>query len=402
MKNKDRTTNFDKNQNKPETSYEDQTNELLKDVSKSLSEQVNDTLEQEHAKIQEEEANAGEKKRAGRVLKYVVLPILLLLFAFVILINTDYGKSLIIKLIGNYSYGKLEYVEPDQETSISEDTDGRTEQDNQEPDTTKSKNISNILLLGMETFDGAENTDTMIIASIDSEDNIIKLTSLMRDLYVEIPGHRNAKLNSAYAQGGINELYATIEQNFGITMDGYVLVDFNDFEQVIDYIGGIDLTLTQKEANYLRTTNYISNPAYRNVVAGTQHMNGNQVLGYCRIRKVPTETEHDDFGRTQRQRIVLEKIFEKMKSKNIIQLGIIMNNILSNIDIKTDITKSEYNEYLQQAADLKKSKIKTLRIPQDNSYTNESYSGRYVKDVLVPKSWEDTRKQIYDFIYGGQ
>jgi anionic cell wall polymer biosynthesis LytR-Cps2A-Psr (LCP) family protein len=138
------------------------------------------------------------------------------------------------------------------------------------------------------------------------------------------------------------------------------------------------------------------------VVAGTQHMNGNQVLGYCRIRKVPTETEHDDFGRTQRQRIVLEKIFEKMKSKNIIQLGIIMNNILSNIDIKTDITKSEYNEYLQQAADLKKTKIKTLRIPQDNSYTNESYSGRYVKDVLVPKSWEDTRKQIYDFIYGGQ
>jgi LCP family protein required for cell wall assembly len=402
MKNKDRTINSDKNQNKPETSYEDQTNELLKDVSKSLSEQVNDTLEQEHAKIQEEEANAGEKKRAGRVLKYVVLPILLLLSAFVILINTDYGKSLIIKLIGNYSYGKLEYVEPDQETSISEDTDGRTEQDNQEPDTTKSKNISNILLLGMETFDGAENTDTMIIASIDSEDNIIKLTSLMRDLYVEIPGHRNAKLNSAYAQGGISELYATIEQNFGITMDGYVLVDFNDFEQVIDYIGGIDLTLTQKEANYLRTTNYISNPAYRNVVAGTQHMNGNQVLGYCRIRKVPTETEHDDFGRTQRQRIVLEKIFEKMKSKNIIQLGIIMNNILSNIDIKTDITKSEYNEYLQQAADLKKTKIKTLRIPQDNSYTNESYSGRYVKDVLVPKSWEDTRKQIYDFIYGGQ
>jgi LCP family protein required for cell wall assembly len=331
----------------------------------------------------------------------VVLPILLLLSAFVILINTDYGRSLIIRLIGNYSYGKLEYVEPDQETTAPKDGD-QTKQVNPKTDITETKNVSNILLLGMETFNGAENTDTMIIASIDSENNIIKLTSLMRDLYVEIPGYRNAKLNSAYAKGGISKLYATIEQNFGITMDGYVLVDFNDFEQVIDYIGGIDITLTQKEANYLRTTNYISNPAYRNVVAGTQHMNGNQVLGYCRIRKVPTETEHDDFGRTQRQRIVLEKIFEKMKSKNIIQLGIIMNNILSNIDIKTDISKSEYNEYLQQAADLRKSKIKTLRIPADNSYTNESYSGRYVKDVLVPKSWEDTRKQIYDFIYGDQ
>ncbi len=400
MRDKDKT-NSDRNQNKPGDSYDYQTHELLKDVSKSLSEQVQDTLEQENTETLDKEKEAGEKKRVGRVIKYVVLPLLLLLTAFVILINTDYGRSLIIRLIGNYSYGKLEYVEPDQETAISEDT-GRPEQDNRETDVIEAKNISNILLLGMETFNGAENTDTMIIASIDSDNNIIKLTSLMRDLYVEIPGHSNGKLNSAYSRGGISELYATIEKNFGITMEGYVLVDFKDFEQVIDYIGGIDLALTQKEANYLRTTNYISNPAYRNVVAGTQHMNGNQVLGYCRIRKVPTETEHDDFGRTQRQRIVLEKIFEKMKSKNLIQLGIIMNNILSNIDIKTDITKSKYNEYLQQAANLKKSKINTLRIPSDNSYTNESYSGRYVKDVLVPKSWEDTRKQIYEFIYGGQ
>ena len=397
MRDKDRT-NSDKEQNKPEASYDFQTHELLKDVSKSLSEQVKDTLEQENTTMPEEEQESGEKKRAGKVLKYVVLPLILLLSAFVVLINTDYGKSMIIRLIGNYSYSKLEYVAPDQETSISESTD-HTKQDNQETDITKTKRVSNILLLGMETFDGAENTDTMIIASIDSENNVIKLTSLMRDLYVEIPGHSNAKLNSAYAIGGISELYATIEKNFGITMDGYALVDFNDFEQVIDYIGGIDISLTHKEANYLNSTNYISNPTYRNVVAGTQHMNGNQVLGYCRVRKVPTETEHDDFGRTQRQRIVLEKIFEKMKSKNIIQLGIIMNNILSNIDIKTDITKSEYNAYLQQAADLKKSNIMTLRIPSDNSYTNESYSGRYVKDVLVPKSWEDTRRQVYDFIY---
>jgi LCP family protein required for cell wall assembly len=400
MRDKDRKDS-DKNQNKPENTYDYQTHELLNDVRKSLSEQVKDTLDQEKSTKPEGEKEAREKKRAGKVLKYVVLPLILLLSAFVLLINTDYGRGLIIKLIGNYSYSKLNYVAPDQETSNSENTD-QTGQGNSEKDRTKIKKISNILLIGMETFDGAENTDTMIVASIDSENKVIKLTSLMRDLYVKIPGHSNAKLNSAYAKGGIGELYATIEKNFGITLDGYALVDFNDFEQVIDYIGGIDVSLTQKEANYLNSTNYISNPAYRNVVAGTQHMNGNQVLGYCRVRKVPTETEHDDFGRTQRQRGVLEKIFEKMKSKNIIQLGIIMNNILSNINIKTDITKSEYKAYLQQAAYLKKSDIRTLRIPSDNNYTNESYSGLYVRDVLVPKSWEDTRKQIYDFIYGAQ
>ncbi len=400
MRDKD-ITNSNKKQNEPEDSYDYQTNELLKDVRKSLSEQVKDTLEQQEGTKPDGKKGTGEVKRNAKVLKYVVLPLLLLLCAFVVLFSTDYGKSLIIRMIGNYSYSKLEYVAPDRETSNSENTD-QAEQKNSVEDKTKLRKVSNILLLGMETFDGAENTDTMIIASIDSENNVIKLTSLMRDLYVEIPGHSNAKLNSAYAKGGISELYATLEKNFGITMDGYALVDFNDFEQVIDYIGGIDISLTEKEAHYLNSTNYISNPANRNVIAGTQHMNGNQVLGYCRVRKVPTETEHDDFGRTQRQRIVLEKIFEKMKSKNIIQLGIIMNTILSNIDIKTDITKNEYNAYLQQAVNLKKSNIKTLRIPADNDYTNESYAGRYVKDVLVPKSWENTRTQIHDFIYGTQ
>lgn len=403
MRDKEKT-NSNQNPHETEASYDFQTHELLNDVRKSLSEQVNDTLKQEDSIDNGEgkaEEEAGEKKRPGKVFKYVALPLVLLLLAFVVLVNTDFGKSLIIRMIGNYSYNKLDYVAPDEATSGEESND-RVEQENPETDVTKTRKVSNILLLGMETFDGAENTDTMIVASIDFDHNVIKLTSLMRDLYVEIPGYNNSKLNSAYSKGGISELYATIEKNFGITMDGYALVDFNDFEQVIDYIGGIDISLTQKEANYLNSTNYISNPAYRNVVAGTQHMNGNQVLGYCRVRKVPTVTEHDDFGRTQRQRIVLEKIFEKMKSKNIIQLGIIMNNILTNINIKTDITKKEYNAYLQQAANLKKSKIKTLRIPADNSYTNESYSGPYVKDVLVPISWEDTRQQIYDFIYGDQ
>ena len=226
---------------------------------------------------------------------------------------------------------------------ISQDANtqaGSSAQQDPSADDTKTKpeedKVSNILLIGMETFEGAKITDTMIIASINSEKNTIKLTSLMRDLYVKIPGHDNAKMNSAYAKGGIDELYDTIETNFGVKMDGYILVDFSDFENVIDYIGGIDVTLTQKEANYLNTTNYISEPAYRNVVAGTQLMNGNQVLGYCRIRKVATETEHDDFGRTQRQRIVLEQIFEKLRSKNVVQLGLLMNKILDNIDIQTD------------------------------------------------------------------
>lgn len=394
-----------------ESAFEDRTDEFLDDLKKSLSSQVNETIRVEGAASynnndpeinKKPEGLNAKKKKLSKVTKYVVIPFIIVLLAALFLTKTDMGRNLIIRLISNYSYGKLNY-EASEEPADTDETDGNpvtdpTDNTNQKPP--ENKTVSNILLIGVETFEGAQNTDTMIIASLDSKNNVIKLTSLMRDLYVEIPGHKSNKLNSAYANGGINLLYDTIETNFGLSMDGYVLVDFDDFEQIIDYLDGIDLELTSKEAEYLRTTNYISNPANRNVVAGVQHMNGNQVLGYCRIRKVSTKTESSDFGRTQRQRIVLEKIFEKLRKKNVIQLGMIMNNIISNIDVKTDITKTDYNSYLQQAVYLEKNEIKTFRVPKDDSYNSIRVQiGRYKQDVLVPKSWEDTRSMLRDFVY---
>ncbi len=389
---------------KLEETYDFKTDDFLNDVRKSLSAQVNETMNNEpEASEQPEKQEEKRKKHPGRVFRAVTIAILALAFLAVLLVSTDFGKSLIIRIIGAYSYNKLDYEETPEVTAVPEDNEqAQQAAPTAAPQETpvKPDYISNILLIGVETFEGALNTDTMIIASLDSRNNVIKLTSLMRDLYVQIPGHSSAKLNSAYAKEGIQGLYDTIKVNFDVEMDGYVLVNFKDFERVIDYLGGVDIKLTRQEANYLNSTNYISNPAYRNVVAGTQHMNGNQVLGYCRVRKVPTSTESNDFGRTQRQRIVLEKIFDKMRSKNIIQLGLIMNKILNNVDIKTDISESEYNDYLQQAVYLKENAIQTLRIPTDDNYTNESYSGAFVKDVLVPKSWDRTRKDIHDFIYG--
>ena len=391
------------NDKKVDATYDNTMEEFLDDVRTSLSKQVVDTMNHPEKETGKQDKGGTNPKgeRRGKIWKYVMLPLLLLTILAIVLFNTSFGKELILKVIGNYSYGKLNYVAPETTDNTTKENPKPSEAANNTNATKgQSKTISNVLLIGVETFDGAQNTDTMIIASIDSKNNVIKLTSLMRDLYVEIPGHNNGKLNSAYSRGGINELYDTIETNFGVKMDGYALVDFNDFQEVIDYVGGIDITLTQKEANYLNSTNYISDPANRTMVAGTQHMNGNQVLGYCRVRKVPTETEHDDFGRTQRQRIVLEQIFEKMRTKNVIQLGLLMNNILNNIDIQTDITRTAYNNYLQQAAHLKEHPIQTLRIPTDDNYTNESYSGTYVKDVLVPKDWNKARSDIYNFIYG--
>ncbi|MDF2905565.1 MAG: cell envelope-related transcriptional attenuator [Herbinix sp.] len=392
--------------------FEDKTDEFLEDLKKSLSKQVNETIRVEGSasynnndpEMKQKDSSLKTEKKLSKFLKYVVVTVVLLLLSAVVLTQTEFGRSLIIRMISDYSYSKLNYEASEEATdSTKEDQQPVTEitEDTDKLPTEKNE-ISNILLIGVETFEGAQNTDTMIIASLDSKNKVIKLTSLMRDLYVEIPGYKNNKLNAVFGKDGINLLYDTIETNFGLTMDGYVLVDFNDFEQIIDYLGGIDLELSAKEAQYLRSTNYISDPANRDVVQGVQHMNGNQVLGYCRIRKVSTKTESSDFGRTQRQRIVLEKIFEKLRKKNVIQLGMIMNNIMSNIDIKTDITKSEYNGYLKQAVYLEKNEIKTFRVPKDNSFHDERVLiGHYNQEVLVPNSWDETRRMLRDFIYEG-
>ena len=238
---------------------------------------------------------------------------------------------------------------------------------------------------------------------MNTKDKSIKLTSLMRDLYVQIPGYSDNRLNSAYSKGGIELLYDTIALNFGVEMDGFALVNFNSFELLVDLLDGVEVTLNSDEVYYLNTTNYISNPAYRNVIAGTQTMTGNQALGYCRIRYVSTGTEIDDFGRTQRQRNILKAVFDKVKSKNIVQLGLLMNNILKNVPITTDVTGEEFTQYLKEAVSLKVNELENLRIPSDGNFENirvKLSKNAKASALLQPIDWAATRDELRMFIYG--
>ena len=144
--------------------------------------------------------------------------------------------------------------------------------------------IVNILVIGNDYREergyGASGlTDTMIIATMDMKHGTLKTASLMRDLVVEIPGHGKNKLNSANSFGGIELLYKTIATNFNIELDGYVEVGFAAFTKIIDKVGGIELELTESEASYLNSTNYIRNKKSRNVKVGKQTLNGAQALG---------------------------------------------------------------------------------------------------------------------------
>lgn len=362
--------------------------DFLDEVNRSLASQVNTELGDNTTTMRR---RPTKKKRLKKGVKIFAVAFSAIMLIACLLMFTSPGRKLLLNLAGNYVYGKLEYQEPE--------SDAKEVIKIKKPK--EEQHIVNILLLGVEEIGGASNTDVMIVATMNTKDKTIKLTSLMRDLYVEIPGYNNNKLNSVYSKGGIGLLYQVIKNNFGITLDGYAKVDFESFEDIVNLLGGVEVTLTANEANYLNNNNYISNPAYRNVKEGTQIFNGNQAVGYARIRYVSTGKEANDFGRTSRHRALLNAIFNKMKTKNIIQLGLIMNKILDQVPIETDITQSEFNTYLEEASSLKVSQLQNYRIPSDGNYKNERVPiGSHQQEVLVPVDWDATRQEIRQFIYG--
>ena len=182
-------------------------------------------------------------------------------------------------IIGIAAGGVLGYYDARLEAAVN-NKNGSTLTDVKVDDNlTFNKNVINILLVGSDhgAIKGDHGrSDSIMIATVNFKTKELKLTSLMRDMYVEIPGHGHNKLNAAYAFGGVELLYQTIAKNFGIKIDKYCVVDFSTFEKVINKVGGVEISLEEKEAKYLNTTNYISKKKYRNVKVGKQTLNGNQ------------------------------------------------------------------------------------------------------------------------------
>lgn len=252
--------------------------------------------------------------------------------------------------------------------------------------------IVNILLVGAdkrEYWSQKGRSDSVMIATIDMKNKELKLTSLMRDMYVTIPGYENAKFNAAYSYGGISLLYQTIAENFGIKLDGYVIVDFAAFKNVINKIGGVDVELTQEECDYLHETYADKKTSISKLQPGLNKMNGVQALAYTRIRYVGP----GDFGRTQRQRNVLNAIFKEAKSMSFSELKGLAEEVLP--CVVTDVTNDEIISYLMSVMMMGTTEIEQMRVPIDNGYTQDRINGQAVLVV----DWEMNREALSKFIF---
>ncbi len=218
--------------------------------------------------------------------------------------------------------------------------------------------LVNILLVGQDRRpgQGRQRSDTMILVSFNKSAGTITLTSFMRDQYVQIPGYKPNKLNAAYQFGGMGLLSETLKLNFGVWVDGVVEVDFGGFEEIIDLLGGVDITMTQAECTYFNTfTDW-------NLQPGVNHLDGYQALCYARLREIDT-----DYNRAARQRAVITALLQAYKNQPLNKLLGILEDILPLIT--TNLTNAEIIGYATELFPmLSGSEMGSLRIPVEGTY----------------------------------
>jgi len=269
-----------------------------------------------------------------------------------------------------------------------------------------SDGVTNILLEGYDTrIEGQRGrSDCMIIASVNTNNNTVKLVSLMRDMYVQIPGYSDNRINASYAFGGISLLDETIKLNFGVEIDYNIVIDFFAFVTAIDTLGGVDLQLTKKEIpilnNYISEINRIRGVSESaNKVSsdseGTFQANGTQALAYCRIRYVPTAMTgtNNDYGRTERQRYVINAIFKKLKSESLASLNNFADAVFPMVS--TDMTNMAILSFIYTVWHMNLEELETTRIPADNTYESALIRSMSVLVPDLPKN----RKLLQEFLY---
>lgn len=257
-------------------------------------------------------------------------------------------------------------------------------------DLISSSMVKNVLLLGVDARSDEESnasrSDTMMLVSFDMKHRCVKITSFLRDSWVYIPslGYEQ-RLNSACADGGYQNVVDTIEYNFGVDIDGYVVTDFEMFKVLVDSIGGVEVDVSKKEAREIN-----KHPKrYGNVKieAGKNKLTGEQALAYSRIRKIDT-----DFERTKRQRAVIKSILSEVKSNPFKLYRVAFNSAPY---IETSLSKGEIMSLASRAALCLGGSIYQEKVPFDTTWSYATIQGNSVISIDT----DSNKAMLIDFIY---
>ena len=259
--------------------------------------------------------------------------------------------------------------------------------------------VVNILLIGNDSRENGDDgrSDAMILLSISKKTKTIYMTSLLRDMYVEIPGRNGNRLNAAYSFGGAELLMETIEQNFDIPVNRCVQVNFEAFANLVDAVDGVDLELSTEEIEYVNgylveynmlTGRPQGTDNMDTSASGMVHLNGPQALAYCRIRYLGT-----DFGRTERQRKVLTEVIKKIPGTMVTNGSELFEGLMPNLT--TNLTRMECFRLSLMAGRFITYDIVSDSIPQTGTYKNASIRGMSVLEVDFDANKKYLREKLY-------
>ncbi len=352
-----------------------------------------------------------------------------------IIYDEETGETFILSESDSAAAEVLEELEEDVDPNVDPNT---LEINSNLPDT-----VINLLLVGVDTRSNDPSEivglgDTEIIVSVNRETGDIKMTSILRDSAVTIPGNRNLlKINNAFkigcnrkdadgnplgTSGGAALAMRTVNHNFQMNLQYCVAINFNGLASIIDSLGGIDIPVTKAEANYINSYLRKHPPAYDNKAKGervaldwaaeqkkgtqevtdgklTLHMDGVQAVMYARIRSLKGE---NDFNRTDRQRYLLDLLLQMVvRDMDVDKLLDLMEacmpyaytnmNMMTLFELCTTVLRSDLKTKMEAGT-----LIEQMRIPMDKSYSYKTING----SSMVSYSTEKHAKALHEFIYG--
>lgn len=271
--------------------------------------------------------------------------------------------------------------------------------------TNLTEDVVNIALFGVDGRDDVDGdrSDTIMIASVNFKDGSIKVISIMRDLLVEIPeGEKNnttyEKINAAYQYGGPQLAVKTLNQNFDLNIRDYVVVNFDCLVDTVDAVGGVEIDIKDDSILYW-TNQYImdvndkvhkSDPFLE--TTGPQTLTGVQALAYCRNRY-----SDSDYGRTQRQREVVEQIAGKVFNIDLLTAINLMGKIYPYVT--TSLSLQEMTTYAKAFMSLENKSFVDFRVPTDQLLAEETIDGIW---YMLPNSLADNAVVLHKFLYGAE
>lgn len=325
--------------------------------------------------------NKGPRQVSWQRVSLILLCALLALVLFVMLFATAYVHHLLSLVTGGDKSSIHETLSPEDIATMGTDPD--YDPNNTLPTMNPSdiptypiysqpveelqvEGVVNIMLIGEDRRPGEkrQRSDSMILCSFNTKTNKITMISFLRDTYIpSIPGYWADKLNAPYAYGGVNCLNQTLAAYFGVHVDATIVVQFDGFTSIIDMLGGVDIELTKKEVDHLKSNANIYGNSW-NLKVGMNHLNGEQALAYSRIRKIDM-----DAMRARRQRKVLTALINAYKNKPAGEMLTIASEILQKGYIQTDMTSNEVLSYVSTLFPmLATASINSQQIPAEGTY----------------------------------